>query len=116
MVDLKALSGGERSFTLTMLMLAMGSELGSPFFVMDEYDVFLDSIARRTSTRQLFLFAAQNQDVQYVFCTPQDPNPLLVEFRNLREAAQDGGADYTVPPDLVVVKSMQPPRDGAGGR
>ena len=99
-----------------MLMLAIGSELGSPFYVMDEYDVFLDAITRVTSTRQLFLFAAQNQEVQYVFCTPLDPAPLLAAFMLLIEdAAKSASTDYTVPDDLVVIESMPPPRNGAGG-
>jgi chromosome segregation ATPase len=41
------LSGGERSFTTLSLLLALGESLETPFRVMDEFDVFLDPIARK---------------------------------------------------------------------
>jgi chromosome segregation ATPase len=40
--DVKALSGGERSFTTIALLLALGESLETPFRVLDEFDVFLD--------------------------------------------------------------------------
>jgi len=45
--DVKALSGGERSFTTLSLLLALGESLETPFRVMDEFDVFLDPVARK---------------------------------------------------------------------
>ena len=45
--DVKALSGGERSFTTLALLLALGERLETPFRVMDEFDVFLDPVARK---------------------------------------------------------------------
>ena len=40
--DVKALSGGERSFTTIALLLALGENLETPFRILDEFDVFLD--------------------------------------------------------------------------
>mmetsp|Transcript_6512 Transcript_6512/g.8824 ORF Transcript_6512/g.8824 Transcript_6512/m.8824 type:complete len:96 (+) Transcript_6512:2447-2734(+) len=45
--DVKALSGGERSFTTLSLLLALGESLETPFRVMDEFDVFLDPVSRK---------------------------------------------------------------------
>ena len=43
--DVKALSGGERSFVTLSLLLAISKSLETPFRVMDEFDVFLDPVA-----------------------------------------------------------------------
>jgi chromosome segregation ATPase len=40
-------SGGERSYTTLSLLLALGESLETPFRVMDEFDVFLDPVARK---------------------------------------------------------------------
>ena len=39
--DLKALSGGERSYTTIAFLLALGHSAESPFRIMDEFDVFM---------------------------------------------------------------------------
>lgn len=46
-------SGGERSFTTLALLLALGERLETPFRVMDEFDVFLDPMARRIALHTL---------------------------------------------------------------
>jgi chromosome segregation ATPase len=51
--DVKALSGGERSFTTLSLLLALGENLETPFRVMDEFDVFLDPVARRLALQTM---------------------------------------------------------------
>lgn len=43
--DLKALSGGERSFSTVAFIVALWDVVNTPFFFMDEYDVFLVSDA-----------------------------------------------------------------------
>jgi chromosome segregation ATPase len=54
--DVKALSGGERSFTTLSLLLALGERLETPFRVMDEFDVFLDPVARKIALDTLVSF------------------------------------------------------------
>mmetsp|Transcript_41102 Transcript_41102/g.46704 ORF Transcript_41102/g.46704 Transcript_41102/m.46704 type:complete len:1174 (+) Transcript_41102:96-3617(+) len=70
--DLKALSGGERSFTTLALLVAMGERLETPFRVMDEFDVFLDSIARKIALETLVEIALKLDHRQFIFITPQD--------------------------------------------
>jgi hypothetical protein len=55
MKDLKSLSGGERSFTGVSFVLALGKEVRTPFFAMDEFDVFMDAVNRRVRARTRFM-------------------------------------------------------------
>ena len=66
-------SGGERSFTTISLLLALGECLESPFRVLDEFDVFLDTQVRRL-TIQILVHIAKTKLVhrQFIFITPQD--------------------------------------------
>ncbi len=47
--DLKALSGGERSFVNTCYTLAQGDLIPTPFHCLDEIDVFMDAQNRMVS-------------------------------------------------------------------
>lgn len=49
--DLKSLSGGERSFTGVSFVLSLGREVRTPFFAMDEFDVFLDAVNRKVALK-----------------------------------------------------------------
>ncbi len=70
--DVKALSGGERSFTTLSLLLALGESLETPFRVMDEFDVFLDPVARKIALRTMINLAKEMSHRQFIFITPQD--------------------------------------------
>ena len=52
--NINGLSGGERSFTTLALTLAMGELSESPFRAMDEFDVFMDEVARKVSMNSLW--------------------------------------------------------------
>lgn len=51
--------------------LAVGQFVGAPFRAMDEFDVFMDAINRRVAIENLFQFAAENKDLQFIFLSPQ---------------------------------------------
>lgn len=70
--DVKALSGGERSYTTLALLLALGESLETPFRVMDEFDVFLDPVARRIALQTMIEVAKEFEHRQFIFITPQD--------------------------------------------
>lgn len=70
--DVKALSGGERSFTTLSLLLALGENLETPFRVMDEFDVFLDPISRKIALDTMVDVAKSMEHRQFIFITPQD--------------------------------------------
>eukprot|EP00535_Pseudo-nitzschia_heimii_P003888 CAMPEP_0197177072 /NCGR_PEP_ID=MMETSP1423-20130617/2806_1 /TAXON_ID=476441 /ORGANISM="Pseudo-nitzschia heimii, Strain UNC1101" /LENGTH=1222 /DNA_ID=CAMNT_0042626559 /DNA_START=130 /DNA_END=3798 /DNA_ORIENTATION=+ len=70
--DVKALSGGERSFTTISLLLAIGESLETPFRVMDEFDVFLDPVSRKKIIDVLIDVGKHMCNRQFIFITPQD--------------------------------------------
>ena len=83
--DVKALSGGERSFTTLSLLLALGESLETPFRVMDEFDVFLDPVARKIALETMISLAKEMDHRQFIFITPQDlsnikTDPMLKIF------------------------------------
>eukprot|EP00536_Pseudo-nitzschia_multiseries_P000717 jgi/Psemu1/249877/estExt_Genewise1Plus.C_90057 len=70
--DVKALSGGERSYSTIALLIALGESLETPFRVMDEFDVFLDPKIRTQVIDQLIHTAKDMPHRQFIFITPQD--------------------------------------------
>ncbi|KAL3671051.1 hypothetical protein V7S43_004234 [Phytophthora oleae] len=90
--DMKELSGGERSYTQVALLLALGKSIECPFRVMDEFDVFMDSV-NRDMTIQLLVDAAKKEGKkQFIFVTPNDLSTLRRDPR-------------------VKIQKMNPPRD-----
>ena len=70
--DLKSLSGGERSFSTVAFLLSLWAIVESPILFLDEFDVFMDSVARKFAM-ELILDAAKDQlNGQYMFLTPQE--------------------------------------------
>jgi len=82
--DVKALSGGERSFTTLSLLLALGENLETPFRVMDEFDVFLDPISRKIALDTMVEIAKQMEHRQFIFITPQDVSSLTPDPKKLK--------------------------------
>ncbi|ETV90947.1 hypothetical protein H310_14361 [Aphanomyces invadans] len=94
--DMKQLSGGERSYTQVALLMALGECIECPFRVMDEFDVFMDSI-NRTQTLQLLIDTAKTEKTkQFIFVTPND-------LSSIREDR------------MVKIQKLQPPRDRFAG-
>ena len=78
--DMKSLSGGERSYTQTALLLALGTAIECPFRVMDEFDVFMDTENRQLTLETLISGAKKDLSKQYIFVTPNDLRYLLIMF------------------------------------
>ena len=68
--DMKTLSGGEKSFSTVSLVLALWECIQSPFRILDEFDVFMDMVNRRTALDMMTNFIKENRRYQYVFLTP----------------------------------------------
>ncbi|XP_064487285.1 structural maintenance of chromosomes protein 6-like [Ornithodoros turicata] len=68
--DLKALSGGERSFSTVCFVLALWDTMECPFRVMDEFDIFMDMGKRRVSLEMILEMTRCKEQSQFVFLTP----------------------------------------------
>ena len=104
--DLRQLSGGERSFTTVCFALALGEFTSCPFRAMDEFDVFMDAVARRTSMASLFENAALTPHLQFVFLTPQDVRAVDEAKKELRDKG------IHLPEHYLKVLCMLPPVRG----
>ncbi|KAG4076123.1 hypothetical protein HA402_011469 [Bradysia odoriphaga] len=71
------LSGGERSFSTVAFLLALWSVVDSPFYFLDEYDVYTDAVNRHYMTMLLLGEAKKKQHRQYTFLTPQDMSEIV---------------------------------------
>jgi len=67
---LKTLSGGEKSFCTVSLVLAFWDDMTPPFRILDEFDVFMDSINRRIAIDLIINYAKEARKFQYMFLTP----------------------------------------------
>lgn len=90
--NVKQLSGGERSYATLSLLVALGECLECPFRIMDEFDVFMDSISRKIALDQLVEEGLSNKHRQFVFITPQDLSSI------------------TPTPEVKVIKLQNPDR------
>lgn len=74
--DVKTLSGGEKSYSTVSLVLALWECIEPPFRILDEFDVFMDSINRKSALSMMIQFAQSQRRHQYVFLTPLTLNNL----------------------------------------
>ena len=77
--DIKTLSGGEKSYCTVSLVLALWDDMHPPFRILDEFDVFMDSINRRTAIDLIISYAKQSRRFQYMFLTPLNLDHLKDE-------------------------------------
>lgn len=68
----KSLSGGERSYSTVAFLISLWSCVDTPFYFLDEYDVFTDQVNRHMMTSLLLNEAKKKPDRQFCFLTPQD--------------------------------------------
>ncbi|XP_040068392.1 structural maintenance of chromosomes protein 6 [Ixodes scapularis] len=68
--DLKALSGGERSFSTVCFVLALWDTMECPFRIMDEFDIFMDMGKRRVSLEMILEMTRRKSNGQFIFLTP----------------------------------------------
>eukprot|EP00818_Percolomonas_sp_WS_P008954 CAMPEP_0117445174 /NCGR_PEP_ID=MMETSP0759-20121206/5651_1 /TAXON_ID=63605 /ORGANISM="Percolomonas cosmopolitus, Strain WS" /LENGTH=1096 /DNA_ID=CAMNT_0005237325 /DNA_START=191 /DNA_END=3481 /DNA_ORIENTATION=+ len=96
--DTKSLSGGERSFATTALLLSLWRVVESPFRCLDEFDVFMDAVTRKISFSVLIHEALKNKTRQLIIITPHNVSMLRgdVHVVRLRPPARDGMQQQTL--------------------
>ena len=68
--DIRSLSGGEKSYSSVSLILALWESMSPPFRILDEFDVFMDSVNRKIAISNILNFARIGRKFQFVFLTP----------------------------------------------
>ena len=66
------LSGGERSYTTVCFLLSLWTAMNCPFSILDEFDVFMDSVNRHISTKLIIETARMQSHRQFILISPQD--------------------------------------------
>lgn len=113
---MKSLSGGERSFTSVSFVLSLGQEIDTPFFAMDEFDVFMDAVNRKVALTSILKFAWELQDTQFILLSPLD---MSVVEQSRADVNQDfrqkanGCKLEEMPHGFIKTFEMQAPRAGA---
>lgn len=70
------LSGGERSYAGICFLLSLWKSFRCPVKILDEFDVFMDSVNRKAAIKILFDFFKQNK-IQVILITPLDTKDLV---------------------------------------
>ncbi|CAG7832928.1 unnamed protein product, partial [Allacma fusca] len=65
-----SMSGGERSFTTICFLITCWQLMDMPFFILDEFDVFMDALNRKTSQEFLMKVAESKPHSQFFLFTP----------------------------------------------
>ncbi|KAF4521593.1 hypothetical protein B566_EDAN001313 [Ephemera danica] len=80
-------SGGERTFSIIALILAVWERMRFPFYILDEFDVYMDMVNRHHCTDMLVQMARSRRRYQYIFLTPQDSNLRSEEDLTIHQLA-----------------------------
>ena len=95
MLKLEALSGGEKSLTALAFIFAIQEHQPSPFYVLDEVDMFLDSVNAEIVAERIQKSSAKTQFIQ-------------VSLRNVALKKADHLIGVTRPPNGVSKIIIQP--------
>ncbi|KAK9825695.1 hypothetical protein WJX81_005604 [Elliptochloris bilobata] len=104
--DLKAISGGERSFVTAAFITALAADIAAPFYCLDEIDVYLDLVNRGKTLEMLIGYAAEHHESQYIMLTPLDVNAI----GEARKRVQASHPRLDLSEAFAVIKRMPPPR------
>ena len=87
--NIRVLSGGEKSFVTLSLIMATTHVIESPFFIMDEFDVFMDE-ANRVVSLHTIIDTARQEGRQFIFITPHNLETVVKEMNKDKEHSSIG--------------------------
>ncbi|KAJ3244968.1 Structural maintenance of chromosomes protein 6 [Chytriomyces hyalinus] len=70
--DPSTISGGEKSLSTVCFLLSLWESAESPFRALDEFDVFMDSVNRTLTLKNIIEHSRTSACRQYIFISPQD--------------------------------------------
>lgn len=70
------LSGGERSFATICYIMSLWQVMECPFYMLDEFDVFMDAFNRKISQKALITHAKRFIQNQFLLFTPLELDDL----------------------------------------
>ena len=82
--DIRSLSGGEKSYSSVSLILALWQSMTPPFRVLDEFDVFMDTINRKIAISNILNFARMERKDQFIFLTPLGTDNIDTDKDDIR--------------------------------
>jgi len=77
--EVGSLSGGEKSFAQMCLIAAMWEIMRPPFRALDEWDVFLDALNRKTISNKLLQIGLSKMEYQFLFISPQGASDIMCD-------------------------------------
>lgn len=86
--DKNTLSGGERSFAAMCLILSIWPFIGCPVKILDEFDVFMDSVNRDTVLKELIDLFEQS-GLQIILITPLSMKLKNVDYIMLKHPSRN---------------------------
>ncbi|XP_061605240.1 structural maintenance of chromosomes protein 6-like [Phyllopteryx taeniolatus] len=75
-INMRSLSGGERSFSTVSFVLSLWATTEAPFRALDEFDVYMDMVNRRISLDMILHVAEGQRNRQFIFLTPLSMSSL----------------------------------------
>jgi len=85
--DINSLSGGEKSYAQMCLIAALWENMNPPFRALDEWDVFLDAINRKSISKTLLNFGLSKLDYQFIFISPQGASDISFDKGDAHKVA-----------------------------
>merc|ERR1719450_1214762 len=83
--EINSLSGGEKSYAQMCLIASLWENMNPPFRALDEWDVFLDALNRKSISRTLLDFGLKHVDNQFLFISPQGAGDIDVDPADRRK-------------------------------
>ncbi|MBO7409822.1 MAG: chromosome segregation protein SMC, partial [Candidatus Methanomethylophilaceae archaeon] len=104
LLRLEALSGGEKSLTALAFIFAIQESQPSPFYVLDEFDMFLDAVNAEMVARRIKKSAAKVQFIQVSL-----RKVTLAQAEHLIGVARqpDGKSKVIIQPDFAEVSQYE---------
>lgn len=98
--NVDTLSGGEKSFSQMALLLATWKPMRSRIIALDEFDVFMDQVNRKTGTALIVKKLKDSTRTQTIIITPQDIGKIAdidktgVKIHKMRDPQRHNNSNF----------------------